>query len=706
MAVAYADNELQGALHRKPTDLDELKAMVLKRRDQAADVRRRFEGQYYLNLAFYGGRQWVYWSRTTHKLETPRLPAWREMVTINFVFPIIEQLVAKETKNRPVWRAQPATKDEEDINAAKASDRFLEYIWKMAKMDEKWSRTKLWKRIVGKAFLKPYWDPTQGERVTQYIDPQTQEVVPDELIEQIRAEGHDPDELFESVSFNLGDIRIDVVPFDRVLVDPAAEVLHDAQWVIFESVRTVEWVKQVYGVDVPPEQIDESPNVVNSTIGGAGFSGLDAGDEKGKQLDHHAKVIEYWEVPSDDCPEGMLFVTTEARCIWTGPHPYKHKQLPLTEYEDIHVPNRFWSDAITKHLITPQANINKTYSRIAETEKLTSNPQILAPKGSIQTQRTREPGLVVEYLPMGDRPVPIPAPSVPAYMFQHIKDMIEAMQFISGVREISMGSAPSGVTSGVALSVLAERDDTRIGPKVLKDEESLERLGTQVLSLAQQYYTEPRQLRIVGDDGEVEVFDFQGADIRATDVVVEMGSSMPQSKAAREAMILEMVQRGILNPGDPEEKKKILRYLDIGITDELYEEAQLDISRAKYENRQMASGQPVRPEIYDDHMVHITEHDNFRKRNDFDKLPDMLKQLFEQHVQMHKALQVRKEQEQLLLALEVQSVLPQPPPQDPGGPSGGAGVPAGHIPSGGMEPPLPGPPSPPGVPPVPPAPIV
>src|SRR5690606_36437426 len=109
-----------------------------------------------------------------------------------------------------------------------------------------------WKRTAGKVFMKVYWDPTKGERIKAYLHPQTGEVVPDEEIEAARAQGFDPDKVLQTVEFNLGDICIEIMPFDRVLIDPQAETLEEAEWVVFESVRTVEWIKEVYGVDVPP----------------------------------------------------------------------------------------------------------------------------------------------------------------------------------------------------------------------------------------------------------------------------------------------------------------------------------------------------------------------------------------------------------------------------------------------------------------------
>src|SRR5690606_20235001 len=133
---------------------------------------------------------------------------------------LIEQLVAKETKNRPVWRCVPATRDEEDINAAKVGDRFLTWVWHEKGMDHKWVQMKLWTRVVGKVFMKVYWDPTEGDEVTVYGNPETGEPATQEELDAAAVQGLAPEQAFLKQSFRLGDICVRVCPFDRVLVDP------------------------------------------------------------------------------------------------------------------------------------------------------------------------------------------------------------------------------------------------------------------------------------------------------------------------------------------------------------------------------------------------------------------------------------------------------------------------------------------------------
>lgn len=605
-------------------------AFVRERYEQGKKLRKQYEGQMYLNMAFYSGRQWVYWDSTRHRIESAKLPEWRETLTTNLITPFIEQLVAKEVKNRPLWDCQPATGDEADINSARMCTRFLEYIWRELHMDDLYLRTKLWKRIAGKVFWKVVWDPTAGELVSAETD-------------------------MGSVNFNLGQVAVELCDWRKIVADPACEHVADAEWVGYETIRTVDWVADHYGVMVPVEDVssDDALRDDQRIVGD---------DNEQKELDHHCKVLEYWERPSSKYPNGRLVVIATDQVLYAGSIPYEDYKLPFVEFKDIIIPGRFWAQGSVEHMIPLQTALNKLDSQVEEIKKLMGKPRFLAPENSMITQPTSKPGEVLQYRYMGAEPRPVQPPPIPAYYNTHRQNLIEALQTIAGIREISWGEAPSGVRSGVALNILAERDDTRLGPKSQLDEQALAEAGAMILARVKQYYVEPRQLRVVGEDNEVEVVDFIGSNIRNVDVEVVAGSSLPQSKAAKQAFIMDLAQAQILNPQNPDEKRKILRYLEMGISEELFSEVQLDIKRAKSENRRMAQDMPMEPYPWDDHILHITEHNNYRKRRDFEQLSERSWQMFDEHVKKHEALLVMEEQKKAIMAMEIQSVLPPQPP--------------------------------------------
>src|SRR3970040_587677 len=64
------------------------------------------------NRAFYMGRQWVWWSDSKNGLEgfgteEGQKPRYKVRLTANQILPGVQQLVAQQTKTRPVIRAPP-----------------------------------------------------------------------------------------------------------------------------------------------------------------------------------------------------------------------------------------------------------------------------------------------------------------------------------------------------------------------------------------------------------------------------------------------------------------------------------------------------------------------------------------------------------------------------------------------------------------------
>src|SRR5687768_3603799 len=99
----------------------------------------------------------------------------------------------------------------------------------------------------------------------------------------------------------------------------------------------------------------------------------------------------------------------------------------------------------------------------------------------------------------------------------------------------------------------------RLAPTVKLLESSIERAGQIMLSFAQQYYVEPRLLKIKGSGGSVQVKRFTQADITGGIAVdVQTGSALPRTRAGRQMRIMDFMDKGILQP------QHAYKYLDMG----------------------------------------------------------------------------------------------------------------------------------------------
>jgi hypothetical protein len=195
-------------------------------------------------------------------------------------------------------------------------------------------------------------------------------------------------------------------------------------------------------------------------------------------------------------------------------------------------------------------------------------------------------------------------------------------------------------------------------------------MASQSLQLFVQFASAPRLIKTVGADGSFDTLMLAGTDLKDnTDIRMEAGSALPTSKAARQAFLMDLMTRGFISPQDG------LQLLDMGGMQKLYERMALDQSQARRENiklkkmdqniaaqfqaqqqqllqvhAQAVAGpagmppqQPPQAEsilpvnTWDNHATHVQVHNDFRKSQEFELLPDPVKNEFEAHVQMHLA---------------------------------------------------------------------
>lgn len=594
-------------------DKDELITKFNSWFSEARRDRLPFEREWYLNMAFYAGKQYVAWATSTATdvalLREPKAPAWRVRLVSNRIRPAIRKELAKLNQEKPRGFVVPASSDEEDLAAAKAADAVHEYITtqEVSLQNILW-RSTFWMSLTGIGFIKDWYD------------------------------GESPDK-----SGTMGVVKCEAVSPFHILVPNLEEPELEAQpWIIHSVTKDPNWVKEVYGVEVNADATTDDSGIESQFISALGL--------KSSASKKKCVVKEIWLKPNTEYPNGLwagwandtlLFVEEE--------FPFNHGEYPFTKID--HIPTgRFYSQSTITDLIPLQKEYNRTRSQIIEAKNRMAKPQLAAPKGSIDPRKvTSEPGLIIFYQPGFEKPTPIPLQGLPAYVLQELDRTIMDMNDISSQHEVSRGQVPPNVEAATAIAYLQEQDDTALAHTLHSIELANERIGRHVLSHAGQYWDAERTVRVVGRNGIVESFIFSKSDLRgSTDYKVTHGSATPQSRAAKRAQILEFIKTGLIPPD------RGLQYLDMAETGKIYEEMQIDTRHAQRENLKMGQGIPgVVVNIYDNNIVHIMEHMNYMKRQEFENLSDEVKQYFVVHLETHK----------INLAVEYGIMLPEFTPQ-------------------------------------------
>ncbi len=607
--------------------------------------RSSIEREWYLNLAFYFGNQNVV-SRGRQgrayssapgagTLYTPDAPYYRSRPVINRIRPVIRTELSKLTSQKPNAFIIPASSEDRDLYAAQAGEQIWESVYRGKKIDNVLRRAVFWALTCGTGFIKAYWDPV-------LIDPINQQ---------------QGDFCFEPET-----------PWHIYVPNLREEDLERQPYIIHAMKKSKDFARMYF----PGVNYTSAENSDNTVVEDE-FLNMMSGASTKDQTD--VLILEVWVKPGavPQFPNGAMFtIVGDTLVQGTDGWPYEHYCYPFAKID--HIPTgKFYGVSSITDLIPLQREYNRTRGQIIEAKNRMAKPMLMAERGAIDpSQITSEPGQVVLYESGFAPPTALPLQSVPPYVIDELNRILQDMADISGIHEVSQGQVPPGVTAATAIAYLQEQDETKLSLTVHNIERGMEKVAQLTLQYAHQFWDAERSLKVIGKDGSFDYLAFKGSDLRGnTDIEIEGGSALPTSRAAKQAFIMDMMDKGYIPPEEG------LGMMDMGGINRLNERLMIDKKQAQRENLKMsevteemlnmhlmneqqkamqngmfpdpATGLPMDPvtgeitppalaipvNTWDNHAVHVEEHNNYRKGQAFENLSEESKALFDQHVEQH-----------------------------------------------------------------------
>jgi hypothetical protein len=620
-----------------------------KRHTAAKSVRRLFEQQWLLNIAYYLGQQWVKVDGAGMLFDVSTQD--RVTLTDNRIRPAVRTNIAKMTKTDPTWTGVPRDSSDDEIARARLRQIVFEHYWRELDMRRRVRMWLWWREMTGSGFLKVTWDATRGQGVdvvarggVVVLDSNGGPITPNRVRQAI------PEHMREGLSskrITFGDAHVALKSPFEIAVDPLAtsEGLISAEYLVEEALYSPAYLERVFGVDRDRLREDEKPT---PGVLEARFPGLTKylDSDRGAAGRRGIRVREYWSLPGVDGPRGK-------HVVWTGRGDVlleEDSPYPFLPYSMISGPpsGRFYADASLNDLISPQTELNKVESQLAENSERFGNPARIRSAESVREEGDWQglPGEEIVYHDLGTGQIPsfLVPPEMPGYVQARVGQIQESIRIISGQNEVAQGTVPEGVTAASAISQLMEANDTQIGPDIAELSDGLRDIGKKLLWMVQKFAQNERLARIAGDDGAWDVYTFKGDELGTPDAdEVDIGSGLPESKAQKQAAIQFilnlLIQNGQALP--PRELRRVLRDYEVGGLEHFYSSVSRDQSQVLDEHRRMLAGEAVGINSWDNDQLHVEEHDDFRKSARFSMLrsrPDgqALMALFEQHVGAHR----------------------------------------------------------------------
>ena len=634
--------------------------------DEGMKARRPYEKQWYINMAFFLDQHWLTWNDTKRKLEKPVVPSWRKHITINKIKPNVLHILAKLTKNKPIYQTIPATTEDDDRNRAEISLKVHKYLHRINQMDILNQRLYLWKIIYGTAFKEPYFDESKGTKIPKKIKTETiegQEV-------PIKVKGK---EQYYDTDYT-GEVNNEIYSPFSILPESGATDFEHSQRMMKIVTKSIEYIREKYeaGKFVNAESRTAGSSVQSQLLNLMGEQyttpHITQKDKKEKtSAEGFAIIKELKELPSKKHPKGRLIRVSNGVLLDSGPLPYKfmirRRTFGIVKYDYTPVAERFWGDTSVVSMIPINVELNKTVSQIIEIKNLTAKPKWIAYTQNklIETAITSESGeiITITHVPGVPDPHPIDPPNIPAYVPGLIEMGNKNMEEVALIHEVSKGVTPPGVTSGVAIQFLQEQDQTVFGPVASRFETKEGEAGTYELEIVKERYRESRVIKIVGENNEIEVFDFMATKDMPTDVIVQSGSSLPHSLVAKQQLVLQFYDKGMLgDPQDPQVRQKAMRLAEMGGVDVIYEEAAADEREAEREHKLWEKGLPAEVQFFDNHKTHLIRHYLFCKS---DRYRNLIKERpqFEVGVKAHIDAHTQQDPERIAMQKQEQMMQEQ-----------------------------------------------
>lgn len=584
------------------------------------DERRKLEKQWELDLEFLAGNQYCEISPRGEVEEEEKYYYWQNRGAFNHIAPIIDSRVAKLTKMKPIMSVKAAGAEESDVKNAKLATALVNSSYQRLSLGDIISKTTGWSESCGTGFYFIGWNPDAGK-----------------LLGEV-----DGKKVFE------GDVVVESVsPFEIYPDSLCYENIESCESIIRARAMKTADIERLYGITVAGEDVK--------------VFGVDKA-ATGKSIVHDSVlVLEKYERPTADFPDGRLIVACEKTILYMGELPYVNgvegrRGFPFVKQNSIDKAGCFFGMSMVERLIPVQKAYNAVKNRKQEFLNRLTMGVVAVEDGSVDTDELAEeglsPGKIIVYRQGANPPALMGTGTMPTDLNREEDRLLNEFILLSGVSEFSRSTDVAAGTSGVALQLLIEQEDARLNAVTENVRSAIRETAKQMIRLFKQFATSTRLLRTAGEQGKVELYYFNSSDLGSDDVVFDTESELSYTPAQKKSAVYELIDAGLLtdDTGKLSErtKAKLLEILGFGSIDNTLDIESLHINKADEEN---LSGfkKPIGVDEYDDHELHIAEHTRFLLSAESEgvrKNPETKKNALE-HLRAHKTMAAENAAEQL-----------------------------------------------------------
>lgn len=576
------------------------------------EERKVFERQWEMNMNFLAGNQYCSIDKRGELVDQEKEFYWQDRGVYNHIAPIVESRLSKLSRVAPSIYVRPKSDDDKDVNSASNSEKIISNVFKNADMTGVVKKVCEWSETCGTGFYKVVWDATSGKEIAK-------------IGEQSVYDG--------AVKI------IPVSPFEIFPDNLYSEQLDGCASIIHARVMSIDDVHKKYGVRLVGEAVSLS-ELAKTEL-------LPTSKKSKKTVKNSVIVIERYERPTVDRPNGRLVTIAGGKLLYEGDMPYingedNSRTFPFVKQVSLASTGNFFGKSIIERLIPVQRAFNAVKNRKHEFLNRLCMGVVTVEDGAIDVDDLASdglsPGKVLVYRQGAKPPELMSETSMPDEFDAEEEKLCNEFVMISGVSDVSSSSNNANLSSASALELLVEQDNSRMVSTAEEIRQAYLQVAKQTIRLYSQFMVGLTAVHYYDKSEKVKVFYAGKEDFQADDVCLESENELMYSIAQKKEMVFKLYSSGLLHDDNGKLrasiKEKLLAML--GYKDLDYQKgiSRLQEEKALSENEKMRK-QEVEVEEIDDHSIHVDEHVRY-VLCEYESMSNEQKQRYFAHIRVHK----------------------------------------------------------------------
>lgn len=603
---------------------------------------------YWLNVAFAEGEQWIEWDtqagipQLISRFESNAEKTSRS--TINKIRSRRRNLVSRLVRNELTFEVTPSGSD--DVSLAR--QRIEEQILEACRREDNWEgiRQEEVEAMLdgGHSAICWEWDPEAGEQLQ----------VPDQETGQL---------------IRFGSVKLTALSNIEFCLETGARSVADARWWIRATTLTPEQAQERYDL----KSLPVADSLVGSSPTGRQMRQRRYGAGGSPEVCSLYVLYHRPTVRHPGCVVHVLGNQVVEHSEWKFPFD----SLNIAVFVETGRSGSWTGSTLVSDARQVQYQYNKARTVQASHADKAANARILAAAGSLEGDDpfSDQVGEIVEFHPdQGVEPHWMEAPDMSRGLGFWAGELESELDDIFSTYAIARGEQVGDRNSGSALGILAERADSPLGPTGKNQATGWSTIGKRVLQMLKQRAHELDEAGVpvpeitYEDDSRTPIrVSWTGDDIDDEPRVrVPLDVAVPRSRAAQQAAVIQIAQSfpKLFESIDQDALSRMLAMP----TARGGQSVDANTQMAKYENVMLRQGEPMTPAEWHNHAAHLHFHNEERNRPSYDSWPPESQQLMAEHIARHEQAQEQEQNEArqkmaAQIAAAQQGQLPGGPPQ-------------------------------------------